>query len=233
LRATGLPSGLTRGNGAADAVGAGRACVPVGRAQFRTRAAGASGRGGSAPPAGGRDLQGLDDLVQTPSARRDKRLIVGMEDRVEAVGAEARMSAESPVVEDGQLEPVVAVATLGHTIRVLGTAEPDVAMAAVAQRLEVGRTAAALRLQTKLFQGSKSVTAAGPLSRRHLRAAPALRRATPRARPACSSRSDNAGAEADIPRLEEFSRRAKCSISRSPQPAKPRLLESRRGGRVR
>ncbi len=66
-----------------------------------------------------------------------------MEDVGETSGTEAGVGAEAAVVEDGQLLSGVAVAAVGYAVLVLCVAEPNLDMAAVAERLQLRGAATA------------------------------------------------------------------------------------------
>jgi hypothetical protein len=82
-----------------------------------------------------------DDLVRAGAARRHERLLPGPEHGRQPVGAQARVLAGAPVVQDRHLQAVVGVEPVGHPLGVLGVGEPVAGADAVAERL--GRRPAA------------------------------------------------------------------------------------------
>lgn len=95
----------------------------------------------------------MDDLVETSAAWGDEGLAVGVEDVLESVAAEARVRAEAAIVEDRQLQAVMAVPSVGHAVRVFGAAESNVPVAAVAEWLQLRLAAAAERELRSCRQG--------------------------------------------------------------------------------
>src|SRR5207245_4586064 len=75
---------------------------------------------GVAEGSGGAVAHRPDDLVHPPAARGDERLLAQVEDSCEPVGAEARMLACAPVVQDGHLLTDIGVSPVRDTIGVLG-----------------------------------------------------------------------------------------------------------------
>src|SRR5262249_4914593 len=85
------------------------------------------------------------DVVGAPPARCDEGVALAMEGRWQRIGAEAGVRARASVVEDGDLHAGVALLRVGDAARLLGAAEADPGVAAVAERLQLRGAAAAER----------------------------------------------------------------------------------------
>ena len=77
----------------------------------------------------------LDDFVEPSAAGSNERLLPGVKDRGQMVGAKSRVGADAPVVEDLDLYAVVLVALVRDPLRVLRAGETRLGVAAVAERL--------------------------------------------------------------------------------------------------
>jgi hypothetical protein len=77
----------------------------------------------------------LDQLVHPCAARADEGVAARVERCGQPVGAKAGVGADAPVVEDGDPLADVGVAAVGDARGVLGAAEPDLRVPAVAERL--------------------------------------------------------------------------------------------------